>query len=347
MVALSRAVLKQLAEVSGHGTTLVSVYLGGGRPVHDALNLLRGEVAQAGNIKSRTTRQAVETSLTQAVSFIAAEYAKGTPPAGVAVFSGAGTVVAVEPPAPLPSLYRCDSKFVLGPLESMLVSKQVFGLVVIDRKEASLGVLHGTSIRPVRNMGSLVPQKVNRGGQSQARIQRQADNAVTEWFEEVAEAATLAFLPDIDTFTAILVGGPGDTRRAWLRESHLDHRVKAKVLPTTFDTGYTDEFQGLRELVSAAASTVDHMEIEVERRAVREFLDGVRTGKAVYGPAQVEEAFLHGKVEKLLVTEGTTVHGRAFEAERDGTVEVVSIGTETDEGKQFHAMGGIGVMLRW
>lgn len=245
-----------------------------------------------------------------------------------------------EPPQPISAnVYRCGSEFVLEPLEEMLESKQIYGLVVIDRKEASIGLLHGKSIKPLKNLQSQVPQKVNRGGQSQARIQRQADNAVAEWFDKVAQTTSEIFLSRIDKLNGIIVGGPGDTRKEWLVEGKLDYRVRQKVMAETFDTGYTDEFQGLKELVAKAEQSLKGLEITAEKKLLERFFNGIRIGKSIYGWTEVAQAVSDGRVETLLVMPGLSYE--------KGKCEVIELSDETDLGKQFVKMGGVGAILRY
>jgi peptide chain release factor subunit 1 len=278
-------------------------------------------------------------SLTNALT--AARSVKETPQNGLAIYASPSDRWVFEPPFPImANTYRCGSEFVLEPLEEMLESKQLYGLVVIDRKEASIGLLHGKSIKVLKNLQSMVPQKVNRGGQSQARIQRQADNAVSEWFDKVAEAVSVLTLPRIERIERILVGGPGDTKNAWLAEGKLDYRVRAKVLAQTFDTCYTDEYQGMKELVAKAEQAIEGLEITAEKKLLERFFDGIRTGKSAYGSKEVQEAMQQGRVEMLLLSEVVPPFVNTGS-------EAMIVSDETELGKQFRKMGGVGAILRF
>jgi len=66
----------------------------------------------------------------------------------------------LEPPEPLKvRIYRCDKEFVLEPLKEMLEVKEVYGLVIMDRREATLGLLEGKQIKVLRRLTSGVPGK--------------------------------------------------------------------------------------------------------------------------------------------------------------------------------------------
>jgi peptide chain release factor subunit 1 len=56
---------------------------------------------------------------------------------------------ALAPPDPIVTYrYHCDSSFYLEPLEEMLADKRPFGLIVLDRREAAIGLLKGKYIEP-------------------------------------------------------------------------------------------------------------------------------------------------------------------------------------------------------
>ncbi len=81
--------------------------------------------------------------------------------------------VALEPPDPITTYkYHCDSSFLLHPLEEMLADKKTFGLIVLDRREATIGLLKGKYIVPMKHMTSTVPGKQRKGGQSSHRFQQ-------------------------------------------------------------------------------------------------------------------------------------------------------------------------------
>ena len=58
-----------------------------------------------------------------------------------------------------------DKEFVLDALRQMLEVTEVYGLLVMDRKEATIGLLEGKSIETLQKMTSGVPSKVRAGGQ--------------------------------------------------------------------------------------------------------------------------------------------------------------------------------------
>src|SRR2546426_452285 len=238
------------------------------------------------------------------------------PPAnGLVVFTGHKQIGAdqtemvafvLEPPEAVASfLYRCDSKFYTAPLHEMLAEKDVYGLVVIDWSEATLGLLRGKRIEVIKNLQSQVPSKHRMGGQSARRFERGHDIAVHEWYKKIGDLLTEAFLSQPD-LSGILIGGPGYSKEEFATGDYVHHELKKKVLPTFLDTGYTDEY-GLRELVEKSREILSGLDLMREKSLVQRLLEEIRKsdgGLAAYGEEQVRNALRLGAVDTLLISEG-------------------------------------------
>src|SRR2546427_2930628 len=169
-----RRALEQIEEAAGRGTELASVYIPPGRPISDVTNYWRAELSQSSNIKSASTGKHVTQAIEPATQRLRSY--RMPPPNGLVVFTGHKQIGAdqtemvafvLEPPEPVASfLYRCDSKFYTAPLHEMLAEKDLYGLLVIDWSEATLGLLRGKRIELIKNLQSQVPSKHRMGGQS-------------------------------------------------------------------------------------------------------------------------------------------------------------------------------------
>ena len=306
--------LDEIAAARGRATELISLYVSPGKQISDVMGYLRNEYAQSSNIKSRTTRKNVMWAIESLMGRVRAY--KEAPPNGVAFFVGNKAIGAdksetvtfiVEPPEPLNTyLYRCDSTFFLDPLLSMVHEPEVWGLIVMDRAEVTIGLLRGKRIEPLRNRGSLVPSKHGRGGQSAHRFERMIEHAAHEFFVKCGEMSNELFLPRKDVLKGILIGGPGATKEYFFKEGYLHYELQQKVVQPLFDVGYTDEY-GLRELVEKATQTLHGLEITEEKRIIQQLLVEIRRaekGLAAYGEADVSTSLDAGAVETLLVSEG-------------------------------------------
>ena len=93
----------------------------------------------------------------------------------------------IEPPVTLNTrIYRCDKTFVLDLLEDMLETKEVYGLVVLGRRDANIAFLKGKTIIPLQKTHSEVPGKIRAGGQSAKRYAKNTELAAKAHYKKVA-----------------------------------------------------------------------------------------------------------------------------------------------------------------
>ncbi len=168
-----KKLIKELENYRGRHTELVSVYVPQDYDLNKIINHLAQEQGTASNIKSSATRKNVTDALERMIQHL--KLFKRNPPNGLCVFSGNVAeregqhdfkVWSIEPPIPLKTrIYRCDKEFVLDILRDMLDVKEVYGLVVMDRRDANIALLKGKSIIPLVKTHSEVPGKFKAGGQ--------------------------------------------------------------------------------------------------------------------------------------------------------------------------------------
>lgn len=307
-----RRKLEELQEVHGRATELVSLYVPPGRQIADVSNYLRGEYAQSSNIKSQSTRKNVMWAISSILNRI--KVYRVPPKNGVVLFVGNQALpgdkyreitYVVEPPEPITTfIYRCDSEFYLEPLLEMLVEKEIWGLVVMDRKEATIGRLNGKRIEVIDSFESQVPSKHRMGGQSARRFERLIEDAADKFFVKIGERINGAFQAD-KRVQGLLIGGPGATKNVIVEADYLHHELRRKVIGF-FDVGYTDE-SGLKELVENAADALKDIGLMKEKKLVEAFMREVARpdgGLATYGENEVREAIKLGAVDVLLISEG-------------------------------------------
>jgi len=189
------SVLEELQKHKGRATELISVYIPEGYDVNAVQRQLEAEKSTAKNIKSTATRKNVSDALDKIVRFL--KDFKKTPENGMAVFAGNISkqegqsdlqLWDIEPPQPLKMrLYRCDKEFVLEVLQDQLEIEEVYGLLVMDRKEATIGILEGKRIEMLHNMSSGIPSKVRAGGQSSQRFHRITEGLTKDFYKRIAE----------------------------------------------------------------------------------------------------------------------------------------------------------------
>ncbi len=302
--------LEELKKYRGRGTELISLYIPPDRAIADVSNHLRSEYSQASNIKSKSTRTNVQSAIESILQRL--KHYRKPPERGMVIFSGTVDLggdklklitEVLEPPEPVPLYkYHCDNTFYLEPLEDMLVEKETYGLIVIDRREATIGTLRGKRIEPLKHLTSMVPGKHRKGGQSSVRFQRLRLIAINEFYTKVGEAATETLLPIGKDLVGILIGGPSPTKEEFYEGEYLHHELQKRVIGL-FDVSYTDE-SGLHELVENAEEALQELDIVREKKLVNRFMkELVKDGLATYGENEVRKALKMGAVDVLLLSE--------------------------------------------
>jgi len=306
-----RRTLEELAEKKGRGTELVSVYIPPDRQISDVTKHMREELSQSANIKSKQTRKNVQSAIEVIMQRL--KLFPRPPENGLVMFvgmiprGGPGTekmeTYVFEPPEPIKTyIYHCNSEFYLEPLKEMLEEKEIYGLAVLDRKEATIALLKGKRIEILKTLTSGVPGKHKAGGQSQRRFDRLIELAAHEFLKRIGEHMNEAFL-SIPDLKGIIIGGPGHTKEDFVKGDYLHHEVKKKII-TTVDTSYTGEF-GIREVIDKSMDVLTEIDVMREKKLVQKFLTELidKDGLAAYGEDEVRNYLQMGAVEVLLLSE--------------------------------------------
>ena len=349
-------VVEELGSYKGKHTELITVLIPEGYDVNSVQRQLEGEKSTAKNIKSTTTRNNVLDALDKIIRHL--KSLKKTPSNGLALFCGNVSQTEgqqdlqlwnIEPSLVLKTrLYRCDKEFVLEPLRQMLEVEEVFGLLVMDRKEATIGLLEGKRIETLQKMTSGVPSKIRAGGQSSQRFHRITEGLTKEFYKRIANEMKKIFF-DMPKLKGILVGGPIPTKDEFLEGDYLVTKLKEKIIGR-IDIGGSDE-SGLKELVVKSQDILASQEIIHEKQVLEKYFEtlGERPDMATLKEENTREALKYGAVETLflskVVEKALAAELKAMAKNIGSEVEIISI--DTEEGQQFKNLGGIGSILRF
>ncbi len=348
--------IKELEQYRGRHTEFVSVLIPAGYDINKIINHLSQEQGTATNIKSASTRKNVIDALERMIQHL--RLFKQTPPHGLAAYSGNVAsnegqidlkVWSIEPPIALNTrIYRCDKDFKLEVLRTMLDTREAYGLVVLDRRDANIALLKGKSIVPLVKTHSEVPGKFRAGGQSAPRFARLREGAAKEHYKKVAEYIKEQFLT-YEGLKGIIVGGPGPTKYEFVEGGYITTELKNKIIAIK-DLSYTGEF-GLEELLEKSEDVLASEEVASEKKIMQAFFNKLskKPGEVSYGDADTMRKLQMGAVEKLLLSD--SVDDARFdeyeaEAKKVGS-EVLLISTDTREGTQLKEMGGVAAILRY
>ncbi len=307
-----RKLIAWLSDKKGRGMEFVSLYIPREKSIDEMVAILR-EKSDAAVMKSESVRDRLQDAVKIVIQHL--KLLKEIPENGLAVF--AGTFVAYDaeseglnvkelvPPEPITAyLYEVDDHFRLEPLREMLRDQRVAGLVAMDSKEASFGILNGERLELIENITSGIPGKSGKGGSSQRRYERGRDMELTYYFHRVAEHAAKAFLENHQV-EVLVVGGPGPTKEDFLSGDYLHYELKNMLLGRV-DTQSTG-LEGLREVLGKSSEALKNMCAPEQQRTVQRLLAsiGKQDGLAISGLDSVLNALKNGEVEVALVTDNT------------------------------------------
>lgn len=348
--------LNEIKNARGRHTELVSVYVPAGYDLNKITTQLAQEQGTATNIKSSATKKNVIDALEKMLQHL--KLYKRTPEHGLAAFAGNVSeregqsdvrVWSIEPPVALnQKLYRCDKEFVLEPLEEMMNAREIFGLIVMDRRDATIALLNGKAVQVLLKTHSEVPGKFKAGGQSAQRFARLREGAAKDHYKKVGEYVKEQFLM-LPNLKGVLVGGPGPTKYEFVDGDYITNEVKRKIISIQ-DLSYTDEF-GLQELIEKCSEVLAEEEVSGEKKIMQRFFETLskEAGKVAYGSADTLQKLQMGAVDILLLSEDLSdaeIERFEEEAKNMGS-QVRLISTDTREGVQLRDMGKIAAILRY
>src|SRR3989344_2848471 len=349
--------IELLGSIKGRHTELVTVLVPAGANMNLITRQLEGEKSTASNIKSTATRKNVISALEMIIRYL--KGVRQTPANGLAIYCGNISLKegdsdiqlwVHEPPKPFNvKIYRCDQEFIVDPLKEMVEIEEVYGLLVMDRQQAMIGLLEGKQIKVLQKLTSGVPGKIRAGGQSSQRFHRVIEGLAKDFYRRVADMMKEIFF-DMPRLKGIMICGPIPTKEDFLEEGQLVTKLKEKVISVK-DLGYTDE-HGLELLVEASFEEIAEQELIKEKKILERFFNtlGKHADKIAYGIDKVRLALERGAVEILLVSKNLNRDLQKELEEKTEAIgaEFVLISIENQDGVQFENMtNGVGAILRF
>jgi len=352
-----KKLINELKNIRGRHTELISIYIPAGYDINLVMNQLISEQGTAANIKSKQTRKNVTDALEKIIQHL--RLFKRTPENGLVIFCGNISeregiqdikLWSIEPPEKITTrIYRCDQTFVLEPLEALLKPKDIYGLIAIDNKEATIGLLKGDRYEILKHITSGYSGKHRAGGQSHRRFERLIREQSHEFKVRVGEHAAKAFMENLAELKGIIIGGPGFTKDEFFEGNYLHHELKKKVIAIK-DITYTDE-SGIRELIEKSKDVLSEVKLVRQKELMRKFLKRLVKGEptAIYGK-EVERALELGAVDTLLLSEELPAEeiDRLYEKAKLCNSKVEILPTNFEEGFQLiKTFAGKAALLRY
>jgi peptide chain release factor subunit 1 len=309
-----RKLIAWLSAKEARGLEFISLYIPRDKSIGEIVSILKQE-SDSRFIKSERVKDRFQDALKIIIQRL--KLRNEIPENGLAMFAGTYTtndpkneVLKVEelvPPEPITVYaYEVNNHFWLEPLREMLREQKIVGLIAMDSKEASFGILNGERLELIENTTSGISGKSGKGGSSQRRYERERDMAVTYFFHRIAEHATKAFLEN-HKVAVLIVGGPGPTKEDFIKGDFFRYELNNMLL-STVDTQYADK-EALKKIFDKSFEALKSMCEPEQKRTVQSLLAniGKQDGLAVAGLDLVFSALKNGEVKVVLVTDSTDI----------------------------------------
>ncbi len=347
-------IIKYLEGIKGRHTELVTVYVPGEFNLDLVRSQLADEKSTATNIKDRNNRKNVIDALEKIMNEL--KLIKSTPPKGLVIFCGNVSeregepdikVWEIEPPIKSDiRLYRCDQRFITDPLKQMYHQENVYGLMVLDLREATFGTLEGASINVLKQIKSLVPGKFSKGGQSAMRFSREREGLIRDFYKEIADTAKDLFFNK--ELKGLIIGGPGPAKDNFIESGYLTTKLK-NLIKGIRSISYTDE-SGLKELVEKSKDILANERITIEKEYVQKLLSSIakNDNMSAYGEDAVRKELENDNVNTLLVSSGIEENKKNefYYTGKNKEIDVQIISKDSSDGLQLFNLGGIAAFLK-
>ena len=231
------------------------------------------------------------------------------------------------------TVYLCDSVFHTEYLEELqkdnivivghvcVVSGQGFGLYMVDNHDR---------ITTIFQKRVDLPKEHGRGGQSQKRFERLAEEARHNCIRILCER-----LNDLDRDIECLVfAGSADMKSRAAENPVLHHSLRTKIIKVV--TTASDFERGAREALQDCRATLLHRRLDHQRNILGEFNAEVSRNPDlwIFGITEVEKALELGVLDKLLIHQDFE---RADVLTNDSRLvsKITTVSRQTEEAERF------------
>lgn len=293
--------IDKLDDVTGEGTTLVSLLLPAGYNISQAKQLLVSERSEAKNIKNKSTRKKVQSALKKAQSQL--RELGEVPENGVAIYTKHDESYTHIPEKPLnQKLYRCDNSFHTQPVKDLNKIGPSYGIIVADRDRYRVGVadVRG-NVTGLVSEASGIPSKHSKGGQSAQRWERYRSEKKKNYVSTISDTAQKQFLTDLrnNNLIGLILAG---TLNKEIKQK-LNGELRQAIVSETCIS------QGLRQAFRDTNQNLPTKKELASEKTASKFLQHLseETGKAEYGEKQIRKACEMAAVKTLMVPENQYV----------------------------------------
>lgn len=350
--------IKQLENVSGQGTSLITLLISPSTQMNLVCNRMNQELGKAPNIKDKNNQKSVTEGLRSILNELK-QYRK-TPENGLVVLYGPPSVdsskpklLTLCPPKPIHhDLYHCDTKYKLDSLDMLGSDMPSIGFIIIDKHQLSMYIIKGTSKKLMLNKHVEMPRKHNNGGQSAQRYERIRQGAHKQYANNIIDFASQVYI-DTESHQPIIqhlvIGATAQLRQDIVANGDFDPRL-LKIKIADIQIAYAGE-QGLTETIEKAGESLNDFQLSNQRKHVTKFLQCVAKDDPLIYYGKVDNminAIADGAMSKVLISETHPLLEQIIILCQRSNTKVYIIGDMCTETKQWNvAWGGLTGHLRY
>lgn len=287
-----KKLLSRLSLLKSSGSSsVITLIIRAGENIAMASTLITREIGAASNIKSRETKNSVHEALVSAQQKL--KIHSRTPPNGLVVLCGNVEMdgkekklsFTFEPLKPAKDfVYKCDNVFHLESISQTLEGEGVrIGVILICGEGTLYAVIEDEAVTVLKQFEVDLPKKHGRGGQSQLRFSRLAEEARHNLVRKSAECANVEFISsNRPNISKLIIAGNGVHKNHLVESLILDYRLQQMIVgekgnPTLVDTSYPFE-GGLREVMTSMKELIRGSKLDVEREKLGSYFDSMSKG---------------------------------------------------------------------
>lgn len=291
--------LKTLSEVYDEREIYLSIYVGDYDPSIRHIRKRLSTIMDAVEGK-------VEENLIESVE-MAKEYIYGRPlprERGRAIFvSAEESLLHVYPLAvEVEPMVVLDTSPFLLPLAKLRDDYEDYAVLYVDSSTAYLYMVRSDIVEKISHLKTYLKNRHKKGGMSQMRFNRLRRESIEHFFNKVVQDLKEE-LSGVD-IRGILILGPGEAKKALYKE--LPGQLKEKVI----DLLDTESDLKEEEIIRMGDERALEDEVKRSEASVEELKEAVLKGvPSAYGPEEVRDALLEGRVRKLVILKDLTIPG--------------------------------------
>ena len=341
-----KKIIKNLSEVRGNGTSLISLILPPKDQISRTAKMLTEEYGTASNIKSRVNRLSVLSAITSTQQKL--KLYKNVPPNGLIIYCGNITNedgkekkvnIDFEPFKPIQrSLYICDNRFHTESLKSMLDDNDLFGFMIMDGNGCLFATLQGSNKTILHKCSVDLPKKHSKGGQSAQRFGRIRLEKRHAYLKKCAELSIKQFITDNKcNVKGLVLAGSAEFKDDLFSSDLFDQRLLKNVIKK-ISVSYGME-SGFNEAIEQSAECLSNVKLIHEKKVIQKYMEEIAldTGKYCFMINDTIKALDMSSIETLIIWENLEINRYVLKNPSNNNEEILFLDKKQElDDKSFY-----------